>query len=89
MRCCCLDGYEVQGQIRIAQDPRKAIVKYLYTNPTTQLFYQGTGTAKKNEARRVASCRKMWVQFPSGRFALHVFNPMIMIVTIQHAYFDT
>ena len=42
-----MDGYEVIGVVWSTLHARKATARYLYVRPTTQLLYQGAGTAGK------------------------------------------
>ena len=74
---------------------RKATARYLCIRPTTQPLHQGAGKAgitrpeelcaKWSTKSRYWSAR-LQVQSPRGRFAFHVFNPAIMIVSKQCAY---
>ena len=43
---------EVQGQVWIIPDPRKATARYLNICRTTQLLYQGAGTARKKQGQK-------------------------------------
>ena len=90
---CCSDGYGVQDVVLSDPGTRKVTAWYLYIPPTTQLLYQGTGKKTRPEEKfakwstkpRLLSSKSR-VQLPRGQFAFHIFNLVIMIVSIQYAY---
>ena len=65
---CCLDVYEVQGQVWIAPDPGEVTAPYLYILSTTHLQYRGAGTAGKTrpeEQPALARCEAQVSRFDS------------------------
>ena len=47
-------------------------------------FLSHNGTIKPEQ---LLCSTMLWVNFPRGRFTLHLFNPAVMIVSIQYANF--